>query len=125
MAGFLDDFFNSNKYGNYYQGTSTNNSGQLYSPAAYNGRGVYNTATPNSTDNINPLSYYRKSPGDYPNAFDPSLMRGDLIRTIPSLNSLYYNQPGITVSRGDEPRPTSIYDNDFWKNFTNQLGWQY
>ena len=55
----LSDFFKDSGYGNYYQGSAKNTSGQWYDPANYGGLKAFDPSRPND-------------PGSIVKAFDPS-----------------------------------------------------
>lgn len=104
--GMNDGFFKDYGFGNYYQGTSQNTSGQTYNPANYGGRGVFNPSDPNNVNNINPTSFRSKNP--------LGLMAGPV--QMPngnfSLSSLYnpnWGNQGITLARHSDEEPPLKY----------------
>lgn len=115
--GMNDGFFKDYGFGNYYQGTSQNTSGQTYNPANYGGRGAFNPADPNNVNNINPTSFRSSHPLGF--MFNPSQMSNGNF----SLSSLYnpnWGNQGISLARNDN---NDQFSSDWWNNLYRQMGW--
>lgn len=97
--GMLDAFFKDSGYGNYYQGTAKNTSGQLYDPTAYNNQGVFNPKDTLNTKNINPISFgdSKPQPGNYTQG--PSL--GTIFGPAPSRTYFNTQQPSAAKWKND------------------------
>ena len=61
----LSDFFKDSGYGNYYQGSAKNTSGQWYDPANYGGLKAFDPNKPNDPGSIGPGTYGRASLGNW------------------------------------------------------------
>ena len=65
MMSMLSDFFKDSGYGNYYQGSAKNTSGQWYDPANYGGVKAFDPNKPNDPGSIGPGTYGRASMGNW------------------------------------------------------------
>lgn len=65
MMSMLSDFFKDSGYGNYYQGSAKNTSGQWYDPANYGGLKAFDPNKPNDPGNIGADTYGRASLGNW------------------------------------------------------------
>ena len=61
----ISDFFKDSGYGNYYQGSAKNTSGQWYDPANYGGLKAFDPNKPNDPGSIGPGTYGRASMGNW------------------------------------------------------------
>ena len=61
----ISDFFKDSGYGNYYQGSAKNTSGQWYDPANYGGLKAFDPNKPNDPGSIGPGTYGRASLGNW------------------------------------------------------------
>lgn len=57
MMSMLSDFFKDSGYGNYYQGSAKNTSGQWYDPANYGGLKAFDPSRPNDPGSIGAGAY--------------------------------------------------------------------
>lgn len=115
--GMNDGFFKDYGFGNYYQGTSQNTSGQTYNPANYGGRGAFNPSDPNNINNINPSSFRLSNPLGFMNG-PLQMPNGNF-----SLGSLYnpnWGNQGISLTRNDY---NDQFSSDWWNNLYKQMGW--
>ncbi len=119
--GFNNDFFKDYGFGNFYQGTAKNTSGQSYDPASYGGRTAYNPSQPNNTNSINPNSWQPRQ-SSLGSLFNPGLSTASALPFTGNLSDFYSNRWNTSINRGGAQEP-SIYDEEFWKLFMNQYGW--
>ena len=57
MMSMISDFFKDSGYGNYYQGSAKNTSGQWYDPANYGGLKAFDPSRPNDPGSIGAGAY--------------------------------------------------------------------
>lgn len=130
----LDGFFKDNGYGNFYQGTVSNTSGEMYNPQTYKGLNPFNPSEPNNPTTINPGSFggaYGGNQFDFLRkyGFGGSAMSSPQASSpLPPqsyqspLNSLYNS----SINRGDNTTYSGGNDSfnvNFWTDLAKRLGW--
>lgn len=83
----LSDFFKDSGYGNYYQGSAKNTSGQWYDPANYGGLKAFDPNKPNDPGSIGPGTYGRASMGNWLGNFSAMPAYGGAQRAVSPLTA--------------------------------------
>ena len=87
MMSMLSDFFKDSGYGNYYQGSAKNTSGQWYDPANYGGLKAFDPNKPNDPGSIGPGTYGRASLGNWLGNFSAMPAYGGAQRAVSPLTA--------------------------------------
>lgn len=87
MMSMLSDFFKDSGYGNYYQGSAKNTSGQWYDPANYGGLKAFDPNKPNDPGSIGPGTYGRASLGNWLGNFSAMPADGGAQRAVSPLTA--------------------------------------
>jgi len=87
MMSMLSDFFKDYGYGNYYQGSAKNTSGQWYDPANYGGLKAFDPNKPNDPGSIGPGTYGRASLGNWLGNFSAMPADGGAQRAVSPLTA--------------------------------------
>ena len=83
----LSDFFKDSGYGNYYQGSAKNTSGQSYDPASYGGLKAFDPNKPNDPGSIGAGAYGRASLGNWLGNFSAMPAYGGAQRAVGPLQT--------------------------------------
>ena len=87
MMSMISDFFKDSGYGNYYQGSAKNTSGQWYDPANYGGLKAFDPNKPNDPGSIGPGTYGRASMGNWLGNFSAMPAYGGAQRAVSPLTA--------------------------------------
>lgn len=87
MMSMISDFFKDSGYGNYYQGSAKNTSGQWYDPANYGGLKAFDPNKPNDPGSIGPGTYGRASLGNWLGNFSAMPAYGGAQRAVSPLTA--------------------------------------
>ena len=98
----ISDFFKDSGYGNYYQGSAKNTSGQWYDPANYGGLKAFDPNKPNDPGSIGPGTYGRASLGNWLGNFSAMPADGGAQRAVSPLTA-----PGNWQTGGAQPAITN------------------
>ncbi len=87
MMSMLSDFFKDSGYGNYYQGSAKNTSGQWYGPANYGGLKAFDPNRPNDPGSIGAGAHGRASLGNWLGNFSAMPAYGGAQRAVSPLTA--------------------------------------